>query len=155
MTCSNGTVTVNTMFCLTHSCSNSSNYRVVAGACPFSARTATSGYIMNFSSINECKESNIQVFYKNFNRHRRLCGECAEDHFLAVNSYSLDCMHLSACSAYNWLLFIIIYLTPVAIFFIVITSVSHRAMPMHTYCMHSWCQCRSTLCFCKEIGKWF
>ena len=48
------------------------------------------------------------------------CGECDEDHSLAVNSYSLDCMDSSDCSACNWLLLIIIYLAPVAIFFIVI-----------------------------------
>ena len=68
VTCSNGTVTVDTMFCLTHYyCSNSSSYRVVAGTCSFGARTVTRSYSLNFSSINECKESNAQVFCKNFN----------------------------------------------------------------------------------------
>ena len=120
VTCSNGTVTVNRMFCLTHSCSNNSRYRVVVGACPFSARTNASSYSLNLRSIDECKELNDQVFYKNFNRTKRLCGKCAKNHSLAVNSYSLDCKKSSACSAYNWLLLIIIYLTPVAVFFIVI-----------------------------------
>ena len=122
VTCSDGTVTVDTMFCLTHSCSNSSRYKVVAGACPFSARTTTRTYSLNLSSIDECRESNSQVFCKNFNRTNRLCGNCAENYSLAVNSYSLDCMDVnsSGCSAYNWLLLIIIYLAPVAIFFIVI-----------------------------------
>ena len=121
VTCSNGTVTVDTMFCLTHSCSNSSRYKVVAGACPF-ARTTTSTYSLNLSSIDECRESNSQVFCKKFNRTNGLCGKCAKNYSLAVNSYSLDCMdvHLNDCSAYKWLLLVIIYLAPVAIFFIVI-----------------------------------
>ena len=121
VTCSNGTVTVNRMFCLTHNhCPNNSRYRVVAGACPFSARTNASSYSLNLSSIDECKELNDDVFCKNFNRSGRLCGECAKNYSLAINSYSLECKNSSACSAYNWLLLVIIYLAPVAIFFIVI-----------------------------------
>ena len=102
VTCSDGTVTVDTMFCLTHSCSNSSRYKVVAGACPF-ARTTTSTYSLNLSSIDECRESNSQVFCKKFNRTNGLCGKCAKNYSLAVNSYSLDCLDVnsSGCSAYN------------------------------------------------------
>ena len=122
VTCSNGTVTVDRMFCLTHSCSNNSRYRVVAGACPFSARTGTSSYSLNLSSIDECKELNDDVFCKNFNRSG--IGSVANvpkiTLLLLIHILLIARIQVLAQHNYNWLLLVIIYHTPVAIFFIVI-----------------------------------
>ena len=105
-------------YCMT----TSETQEIEVGKCIYNCvfTQSKNGMINNYIPLpNNISELNNQTC-DHFNRQGRLCGQCKDNHYPPVYSYSLKCQ--TCTGSYNWLKYIAVAFLPQTIFFILVVS---------------------------------
>ena len=100
-------------FCVTSDSKNPE--QVVGGTCPYQLREN-----LTLPTFKPSQEEMNDMFCGQFNRNCTLCGKCAENYSLVINSYDYQCTPSSRCSSWNVVLYLISSLGPITAFYVLI-----------------------------------
>ena len=76
----------------------------VSGKC-FILYTFRSDIFIVLSHISNVTTFNEDTMCADEHHTNVLCGKCKDGFSLAVNSYSLRCMHVKECDGYKWIIY--------------------------------------------------
>ena len=102
-----------TSFCVTSDWENPE--QVVGGVCPYALfRKVT------LPQWKLSQEDMNSLYCQNLHRTQTLCGRCAENYSLAINSYSFQCLPSKQCKTANILTIFLITFGPLTVFYCLI-----------------------------------
>ena len=100
-------------FCITSDWKNPN--LVVGGVCPYlsPSKVAIQEWKLPKEDVNS-------ISCKPLNRNQTLCGKCAENYSLAINSYNFRCLSSRKCKTQNILVILLSIFGPLTVFYCVI-----------------------------------